>query len=224
MQLDGRTRPLTEAERRLLRCKARQHGLRPGHVERAAGLGAGVVGGGLWLLTLLATDVSWPVVTVFWLVLGGLIYLWVLRDLRKEAAHLPTMVAAMEGALRRDEAESFDVAARAYAELEEVEDEGAFWAFDLGDDRIVVLAGQQFYPSARFPSLDFSVVYPLDEDGGYADMWLQKRGPAVPPARVLPAALKRELAGRLPEPLEVLEGPLAELEELLRRRAEPGRR
>lgn len=187
-------------------------------MKRAAGASAGVVVGVLWLLTLLATDVSWLVVTAFWLLLGGLIYRWVLRDFRKEAAHLPAMVAALESALRRDEVESFDIVAEAYAELEELEDEGAFWAFDLGDGRTVFLAGQQFYPSARFPSLDFSVVYPLDERGGSADMWLHKRGHAVPPARVLPATLKQELAGHLPEPLEVVEGTLDRLEELLRRR------
>lgn len=224
MQLDSRTRPLTEAERRLLRCKVRHHGLRLGRVERAAGGGAVVVVGVLWVLTVLATDVSWIVVTAFWLILGGVIYLWVRRDFRKEAAHLPAMVAALESALRRDQVEAYDILARAYAELEEVEDEGAFWAFDLGDGRIVFLAGQQFYPSARFPSLDFSAVYPLDERGGTTDMWLQKRGDAVPPARVLPATLKQELAGHLPEPLEVMEGTLDRLEELLRRRPDSGGR
>ena len=126
----------------------------------------------------------------------------------------------MESALRRNEAHSFDIEAVAYAELEEWEDEGACWAFDLGDGRIVFLTGQEFYPSARFPSLDFSVVYPLTEDGDSMDMWLEKRGATVPPAEVLPARLKPELAGRLPEALEVVSGSLDDLEELLRRRSD----
>lgn len=175
--------------------------------------------GVLWFLTLLASDVAWPLVTVFWLVLGGLIYLWVLRDLRKELGHLPEMVSSMEGALRRDEVESFDVVAEGYAELEEVEDEGACYGFDLGDETIVFLVGQQFYPSARFPSLDFSVVYPLDESGRSADMWIEKRGDAVPPDRVIPAPVKWELAERIPEPLELVRGTLDRVEEALRRTA-----
>lgn len=119
----------------------------------------------------------------------------------------------MESALRRDEAENFDIVAEAYAEFEEVEDEGACYAFDLGDGRMVFLAGQQFYPSARFPSLDFSVVYPLDEDGRSADMWLEKRGRATEPDRVIPAAVKWELADRIPEPLKVVWGSLVTVEE-----------
>jgi hypothetical protein len=118
----------------------------------------------------------------------------------------------MESALRRDEAESFDIAADAYAEFEEVEDEGACYAFDLGDGRIVFLTGQQFYPSSRFPSLDFSVVYPLDEDGGSADMWIEKRGPATEPARVVPASVKWDMAERIPQPLEVVRGTLEDVE------------
>ncbi len=213
--LESRRRPLTPAERRLLRCKIRRYQIRPGEVDRGVGL---IVASGtavLWLLTLLAADVPWPLVTVFSIVLGWLLYIWVRRDLRKETEHLPAMVSSMESALRRDEAESFDIVAEAYAEFEEVEDEGACYAFDLGDGRMVFLAGQQFYPSARFPSLDFSVVYPLDEDGGSPDMWIEKRGPSAEPARVVPAAVNWELAERIPEPLEVVPGSLDTVEESL---------
>ena len=169
----------------------------------------------LWLSTLLAADAPWPLVTLFWLVFGSLLYVWVRRDLRNETAHLHAMASSMESALRRDESESFDIVAEAYAEFEEVEDEGACYAFDLGDGRLVFLSGQQFYPSARFPSLDFSVVFPLDEDGRSADMWIEKRGPAVGPDRVIPGAVKWELAGRLPESLEMVQGRLDAVEESL---------
>lgn len=218
MKLASRTRPLTAAERRLLRCKIRQYGRRPGDLERSVRLaGVGIVGV-LWLWTLLATDLSWLVVTAVWLVIGVAIYVWVLRDLRKELGHLPGVVSSMESALERDEVESFDVEAVGYAEFEEVADEGACWAFDLGDGRVVFLVGQQFYPSARFPSLDFSVVHPLDEDGASADMWIEKRGDAVPPDRVIPMDVKWELLGDcFPESLDVVHGELAGLEGTVRR-------
>jgi hypothetical protein len=213
--LESRRRSLTPAERRLLRCKIRRNRLRPGEVDRRVGF---IVAGAttiLWLLTLLVADVSWPPVTLFWIVFGGVLYVWVRRDLRKETAHLPAMSSSMESALRRDEAESFDITAEAYAEFEEVEDEGACYAFDLGDGRIVFLTGQQFYPSSRFPSLEFSVIYPLDQDGGWADMWIEKRGPAAAPARVVPASVKWETAGRIPKPLEVVRGSLDDVEDNL---------
>lgn len=216
MKLEPRIRPLTGAERRLLRCKIRRHRVRPEEVERKMALGGIGLVFVLWLWTLLASDLSWPVVTVIWLVLGVLLYFWVRRDLRKDMAHLPATVASMESALARDEVESFDVVAEGYAELEEVEDEGACWAFDLGDGRVVFLVGQQFYASARFPSLDFSVVFPLDEDGRSADMWIEKRGEAVPPDRVIPGDVKWELWEEVPEFPAVLPATLERLEEALR--------
>lgn len=218
MKLESRTRPLTEAERRLLRCKIREYGRRPDDLARSVRLAGVAIVGVLWLWTLLATDLSWLVVTAVWLVIGVSIYVWVLRDLRKELGHLPGVVSSMESALERNEVESLDIEAVGYAEFEEVADEGACWVFDLGDGRVVFLVGQQFYPSARFPSLDFSVVYPLDEDGASVDMWIVKRGDAVPPDRVIPAEEKWELFGDwFPEPLDVVHGDLAGLEESLGR-------
>lgn len=213
--VEPRRRPLAPAERRLLRCKIRRYRVRPAEVERRVGLIVAGTAGVLWFLTLLASEAPWPWVTVIWFGLGVLLYVWVLRDLRREMEHLPAMRSSIESALRRNEVESFDVVAEAYAEFEEVEDEGACYAFDLGDGRIVFLAGQQFYPSSRFPSLDFSVVCPLDEDGGSADMWIEKRGPAAAPDRVVPAAVKRELAEQIPGPLDVVRGSLDEIEACL---------
>lgn len=213
--LEPRRRPLTAAERRLLCCKIRQYRVRPGELERRVGLIAAGTTGVLWLLTLLASDAPWLWVTIAWLGLGALLYVWVLRDLRRETQHLPIIVSSMESALRRDEAESFDLVAQAYAEFEEMEDEGACYAFDMGDGRLVFLTGQQFYPSARFPSLDFSVVYPLDENGESADMWVAKRGQGTEPARIVPASVKWDLADRIPQPLEVVKGSLDTVEESL---------
>ena len=58
-----------------------------------------------------------------------------------------------------------------------MEDEGACFAFQLEDrDEIVFLSGQEFYETAKFPSLDFSLVFPLDESGRRVDMLIERRG------------------------------------------------
>ncbi|NIP60898.1 MAG: hypothetical protein GWM92_20765, partial [Gemmatimonadetes bacterium] len=62
---------------------------------------------------------------------------WLRGDARKEGAYQRVMARGMESALEADRAEIYDVRARAFAELEEVEDEGACYAFDLGDGRVV---------------------------------------------------------------------------------------
>jgi hypothetical protein len=219
VSLESRTRPLTEPERRLVRTRLAQYGRREAGVGRATTGAAILVIGALWLVTLAVADAPWSAVTAFWLVVGGGIYLWVRRDLRRESAHIPALRAALAGALERDEASVLDVRATAYAELEEAEDEGACFAFQVDDDRLLFLHGQEFYPSAGFPSHDFSLVSPLDPHGGEADRWIEKRGEAVPPARVIPAAAKWELADGIPASGTVIPGTLDRLEAILRERA-----
>jgi len=206
------TRALRPAERRLLSRKAgalRSRASAAPGVVRVGATGTGI----LWLLTLLASDEHWLVVTLFWIVVGGGIVLWLLRDARRNAAHLRAMARAAESALEADRAEVYDFRARAFAELEEYEDEGACFAFDLGDGRLAFVVGQRFYPEARFPSLDFSLVHPLDGEGAPVDEWIEKRGRRAEPDRVIPAAVKREL--EIPEHLGVVRGSLERLEEIL---------
>lgn len=172
----------------------------------------------LWVLTLLASDAPWQVVTGFWGVVGAGITIWVRRDTRKDESHRRQWTQGLESALRRNEADVYEVRATAFAELEEFEDEGACYAFELEDRRVVFVSGQEFYEAARFPSLDFALVYPLDEAGRSADMMIDKRGPTAAPARTIPFAVKHEM--EIPEHLEVVDVPLDQLEARLRVRSD----
>lgn len=69
------------------------------------------------------------------------------------------------------------------------------------------IAGQEFYAGARFPSLDFSLMYVLDERGEAVDMLIDKRGAKAVPARTIPAVMKRELD--IPDHLETRIGRIA---------------
>jgi hypothetical protein len=208
--LESRRRPLTEGERRVLR--ARIQNLR-GQSDRARTrwipIGAAVIGL-LWLLTILASDVPWTVVTAFWIVVGGGIALWVRRDMRMHARQFDDMAAGLRSALAANVAEVFDVRARAFVEFEEVEDEGACYAFEIDGPRLVFVTGQEFYAAARFPSLDFSLVYLCDEAGRRVDMLIDKRGPKAAPTQTIPAARAQET--RRPEHLEVRAGSVETLE------------
>ena len=128
-------------------------------------------------MTLLASDAPWLVITGFWLVVGAGITLWARRDLRKDTASRQQWIQGLESALRRAEADVYDILAGAFVELEEFEDEGACYAFALDESRVVFISGQEFYEAARFPSLDFSLVYVLDEAGRVADMLIENVGP-----------------------------------------------
>ena len=213
--LQPRRRALTDAERRLL--KARGSSFRHiGHRAVSRGWWVGAVAiAVLWALTMVASDAPALVITGFWLVAGGVIVLWVRRDLGADRRTLDHVAAGLESAIRRNEADVYDIRASGLVEFEEMEDEGACYAFQLEGDRLVFLQGQEFYEEARFPSLDFSLVFPLDESGRRVDMLIEKRGPKATPERRIPGSLKESLA--IPEDLQIIEGTLAGIEDRLRR-------
>jgi hypothetical protein len=152
-------------------------------------------------------------VTVFWLVVGAAIALWAHRDMRTHAGNFERMARDLESALRRNAADVYDIRARSFAEFEESEDEGACYAFELEGERLVFITGQEFYEGAKFPSLDFSLVYILDEGGATVDLFIDKRGAKTAPARTIPALAKQTFD--LPDHLEVRPGRVANLEAIL---------
>lgn len=173
----------------------------------------------LWGATLLASDAPWWVITAFWLVVGGVLHVWVRREQKGDARQQQELADRLESALRADRAVVLDVRATRFVEFEEIEDEGACYAFATGADEVVVIAGQQFYPEARFPSLDFSLVYPQDEQAATVSFWMEKRGERAEPARVIPANVKRILD--IPEHLTVVRCDLDRLEDVMRRPSRP---
>src|SRR5262245_47684724 len=213
-QLQASRRSLTEAERRVLRAKISSLRARGHRVSTRSIVVAAIVIVALWLCTILASDAPWLVITAFWLVVGAGITFWVRRDARVHESQLQEMSRGLESALRRNAADVYDVCAKSFAELEEFEDEGACYAFELDGGRLMFVIGQQFYPSARFPSLDFSLVYVLDERDQTVDMLMDKRGAKAAPARTIPASVKDTL--ELPEHLEVRAGTIDTLEDVLR--------
>jgi hypothetical protein len=204
--LNPTRRPLSEPERRLLHSRIREL---QGRGRRARTVAAPITAGVvvvLWVATLLASDAPPLVITAFWLVCGGGLAFWMRRDAGRDARSFEGMAAGLQSALKMNTADVYDVKARAFAEFEEVEDEGACYAFELSGNRLVFIVGQEFYESARFPSLDFSLVYVVDEAGRAVDMVVDKRGPKAKPARTIPASAKKGM--EMPEHLEVRPGTI----------------
>lgn len=168
----------------------------------------------LWLWTMLASDAPWTVVTAFWGVVAVGLAVWTRRDLAADGTSFEQLASNLESALRRDAVDVYDVRAQAFVEFEEIEDEGACYAFDLGDGRLVFVSGQHVYEAARFPSLDFSFVHVLDEQDRVVDVLIDKRGDKARPVRTVPATVKRTL--QIPDDFEVRAGNLDSVEAILR--------
>jgi hypothetical protein len=210
--LEEFNRPLTEAERRLVRGWTAFRRRQIDAMPKRTLCSALVVIGALWLATILASNANRVVISAFWLLFGIAMWLWVYTEERRK---LSRQIRTYESAIRRNEATVVRVVASAVVELEEYEDEGLCHAFQIDEDSIAFTTGQDYYDcsSRRFPNSDFSIINILDEGGEVAHIVMAKHGRKLEPVRKIPADVKLKL--RQPGDLEVISGRLADLERLL---------
>jgi len=194
---------MSDAERERLKRHAGALERQAARARRAVLPAGGAVAGILWVATLLASDAPWPVITAFWLIVGTTLIWWVGRGLAAEGADMGGVAAMLRDAADRGEAEEVRIRATALVELEEVEDEGACWGFQVGERRMVFLCGQEFYATRSFPSLDVTLVHPLSSKGPPVDVWIEPNGPRATPDLTVPA--DRKWALEVPGHLDVVE-------------------
>lgn len=209
-EIDSVTRPLSNTERRLLTADLHRSERRQRSLPKRTLSANVLVFGSLWALTMIATKEYRLFATALWLGLTVVVNLWAYFP---EKSKLRAAVHRFEDALRRNEVQEIRIQSDSLVELEEIEDEGACFAFQLNDHRIVFVSGQDYYPSARFPSNDFSVIRVFDSRGSLVQELIEKRGSKLKPKRSIPAKVKSKVD--IPEHLEVLDGDLDELESLL---------
>ena len=159
-KLEGINRPLGEAEKRLLHWALKRRKRRLYAALRNVSIWGVVVIGGLWGISILATradkrDPSWYVSGLIWLGVGIPLILWSYIGAKSDLAKA---IKRFEGALRQNSASVIRIQPEQIAEFEEEEDEGPCYALQLSNGRIVFINRQQYYPSARFPNSDFSLV------------------------------------------------------------------
>jgi hypothetical protein len=166
----------------------------------------------LGILTLLVSDAPALFVVVFWAVLWLIFTFWIgipWRGLMRD------QVRMLAKALLTNRAREIRVQALRVVEFEEVEDEGACYAFACDDNSVLFIVGQEFYEDDDFPNSDFSMVEILGERGQPIDVLVNKRGQKLQPERIIPAATKNVLT--MPDHLSIVSTSLDRLEATLRK-------
>jgi len=138
------------------------------------------------------------------------ISLWSYLSLRRKFI---ADVQLLESALCRNEARVTRIQSDAMVEFEEEEDEGACYAFQLENRQIVFLSGQEFYPSAKFPNSDFSLVSIYGDRGILAESFIEKNGDKLEALRTISARQKSRM--KIPDNMETVEGNLDQIEQIL---------
>jgi len=209
-EISSITRPLSKVEQRLLQADLKRSQARLRSFSRRL-LSAGVViFGPLWALTVIVAKGRLILPTAVWLVLAVAISAWTYFS---ETPKYAAAIRRFEDALRRNEVSEIKIQSDAFVEIEEIEDEGACYAFQLDNHQIVFVSGQDYYPSARFPNADFSIIRIFGSQESPVEEFVEKRGRKLKPKRKISAKVKSQL--EIPEHLQVVQGNLDQLENLL---------
>ena len=213
MKQNGIVRSLTEVERRAVRreLSRRRRRLRLAK-RRVFGFSAAIFAIGTGLTIVVSKRIPPVDAAVIWLAICVGLGLWSYLDAKRDLA---TGVRRFEGALQRNQGSEVRVQSAEVVEFKEQEDEGACYAFQLVNGKILFISGQEFYQSARFPNTDFSLIDIYDLDGGRVQELIRKHGRKLRPMRFIPASVKSVMA--MPEHLEVIDGKVSEVEQLLTR-------
>jgi hypothetical protein len=209
-------RHLASGEKRLLRARiaTARRAMRTA-IWRVSVAGIAVCGG-LCAATLAASTAPPLSVIATWLAVGFVVVTW---STRGERSRYSAAIGAAEAALAADSARELRVQAQQVVEVEESEDEGACWLFEVRT-QVLVLAGQEYYETARFPSDDFSVVEVRGRNGQHVDVLLDVRGKKATATKRIPASARPLLpAGGSPQEIT---GTLEQLLPRLARRESDG--
>lgn len=203
-------RPLTDGERRTLSARLANARREANLALLKTGAASAAVCGVLMVATLLASTAPRPLIIGFWLAMAALFTIWIGMPGRRL---MLSQIPVLEDALRTSRARVVRLQSERVVEFEEVEDEGACYAFEHDAAHSVFIVGQEFYEDDDFPNSDFSIIEILGSRGSPVDIWTEKTGRKLTPNRVVPAKVKWTL--ELPEHLEVVDGPLDRIEEVL---------
>lgn len=214
-RLEVTSRPLKDAEKRLLRSAISNRRERLRRLPIRMVTFSLVVFGILWGLTIFATIAdkkgpSWLVSGLIWGAICFPLSVWSYLSARKPVIQA---LRRFESALQSDTAVETRIRSREMVEFEELEDEGACYAFQVDQGRIVFVTGQEFYASQRFPTSDFSIIDIRTQGGSLVEQFVEKREARLEPLRKIPAHVKYTL--KIPENLRLIQGNLADLERLL---------
>lgn len=156
--LQETTRPLSEAERRLLRMRSAVPKL--GSVfwmrdeRRAAVITASICA----VIVLVGVLARFWVIGAIVAATFALIRFSGYRERRRLRRHMLAYRQRLAEELESGLAHAITCHPSRIIEREEFEDEGALWIFDGGDGRYLAICGQDYYETPRFPSSHFEVV------------------------------------------------------------------
>lgn len=185
-------RGLTEKEIRYLKTRTKELENKERSVSSIV-LIQSVVGFGIAALICLLGYVSskdkppiWFFLLIF-LLPGTTWTLWFTKDSLREQKWIKTSLLGLIDALTADRVKEERVKSDRMIEIEEREDEGACYLFEVEPKKLLLLYGQEYYPTPQFPSSDFSLIDILNSQGNPVASIIEKKGDKLKAYRTISA-------------------------------------
>jgi hypothetical protein len=156
--LQETTRPLNDAERRLLRKRSAVPRLGSVYWMRDERRAALVTVSICAAVVFIGVLVRFPLVGAVVAFAFALMRFSSYRERRRLRQHMLAHRQRLAEELESGQAHAIVCEPSRIVEREEFEDEGALWIFDGGDGRYLAICGQEYYETPRFPSSRFEVV------------------------------------------------------------------
>jgi hypothetical protein len=175
--LQETTRPLSDAERRLLRKRSEVPKLGSVYWMRDERRAALITASICALIILVGVSVRFPVVGAIAAGTFALMRFSGYRERRKLRPHMLEYRRKLAEELESGQVHTITCRPSRIFEREEFEDEGALWIFDGGEGRYLAICGQEYYETPRFPSSHFEVVLGARH---HSVIGIRSHGPRVP--------------------------------------------
>ncbi len=167
---------------------------------------------GLGFLTAKDKPPVWFLGILFFL--PGLIWtLWFSKDALKEHQWREQTLTRLKDALAYDQARIERITCERMIEIEEREDEGAGYLFEVEPHKLFLLSGQEYYAGPKFPSTDFTLIDILDSKEHAVHSIIEKNGAKLKPYRIISA--KDKIKELIPYENKILNCAIEDLEEFL---------
>ena len=211
-------RKLNEKEVRLLKLRFRGYEKQIHPLYRVV-LISGLLGYGATGLIVLAGNLLSKTKTPLWFTLlifagvGTILFVSVIRSIIRHDKHNRAMIRAVNDALQNGTAVEETIKSDRMIEIQELEDEGACYLFEVEDKKLLLLFGQEYYPGPKFPVTDFSLIQIQDSKKNPIEFFIEKRGEKLKPYRTIPA--KDRLKQMIPYDQKFIHCGIDELDEYL---------
>jgi hypothetical protein len=139
-----------------------------------------------------------------------------IKNFRKSSLLQGKIHQIMDDILEKDIARVIHCNSTKMIEFEEIEDEGAEYLFQVEENKIFHIKGQEFYETALFPSNNFELTSIMGKEGDSpTDFYIRCIGHKISPMMVITADIKKEYIDKVSELPEIIEGNIDDLDSIM---------